>query len=130
MWDAGGGWPYTILFDAQDLIPHAFILEQMGKARFSIPVSEIQWTWGRGFSFGGPVLVEWVEQASTHMEYVYGKLAHPILMRWRCQGEIKRANDELIRGALRIAELNKNATLWIEHKARWTERLERGGTDE
>lgn len=130
LWDARVCWPYEMLFEGYDLLVHAFILEQMGKARFSGPVSEITWYWDyRGFCIDKSVAVEWVEPSSTHMEYVYSKLAYPVLMRWRGQGEIKRADDQLGLVAAKFVELRETERLWKEHKARWVTRLERGSVD-
>lgn len=124
LWDVRVCWPYEMLFDGHDLLVHAFILEQMGKARFSMPVGEIPWSWNyRGFCIDKSVAVEWVEPSSTHMEYVYGRIAYPVLMRWRAQGEIKIADEQLGLVAAKFAELKETERLWREQKDRWVVRL-------
>jgi hypothetical protein len=69
------------------------------------------------------VAVEWVEPSSTHMEYVYSKLAYPALMRWRAQGEIKIADGQLRLVAAKFAELKETERLWREQRDRWVARL-------
>ena len=114
--------PYEELADKSPLALD--ILEQMGKARFSGPVSEIPWSWNyRGFCIDKSVAVEWVEQSSTHMEYIYGRIAYPVLMRWRAQGEIKIADEQLGLVAAKFAELKETERLWREQKDRWVMRL-------
>lgn len=125
LWQAGSSRSsvYALLFDVYDVLRHAFILEQLGKARFSTPILQVKWSWSVGFSMDA-VTVEWVDPNVSEDTFwgLWGQ-ALEILKRWNLQLEIQEA-DEKIRD-IRATQQRLDASLasWRKHKAKLEEKL-------
>jgi len=88
--------PYNILFDAEDILRHAFILEHMGKARFSPAIGHVNWHAG-GQSIIGIERVEvlWVEASSEYEVWRDWEYTFNIRLLWKEQVDLREAQKQI-----------------------------------
>jgi len=88
--------PYNILFDAEDILRHAFILEYMCKARFSPAIGHVKWHAGCQSIIGiERVEVLWVEASSEYEVWRDWEYALKIRLLWKEQVDLREAHKQI-----------------------------------
>lgn len=116
--EAWAEFPYQALFDAEDVLRHALVLEALSKAAFTPRVGDVSWQAGGDCVVGiEPVRVDWVAEVDGRQLARDARLAVEICRRWLAQGEILEAARQVELWEAKGREAREAAAAWAARLA-------------